>query len=132
MLTIEKFKEYIGYSDKGSPTASFALPPDSIIQLNFDLSQQICLNIIGNPDDVPTTATFESAVYFLGRYFLETRSKDGYQWESDISQILQERKVNPGIIDDKIHSAVLRQVTGMLTSDRDVASFMPEVSNESS
>ena len=131
-ISIEVFKEYLGYSDKSSPTVNFAVPPDSIIQLHLDLSQKICLNKIGNPDDVPTTPTFENSVYFLGRYFLETRSKEGKQWESDFSTLLQERRVNPGILEDKIHSAVMRVLTGMLSSDRDVLKFMPEVSNDSS
>ena len=112
---------------------SFNVPSDFILQLMLDQSQKICMGIIGNPSQTPDTPTFQAGVYFLGRYYLETRSKTGVQIENGIlAEILQERKVVQGIEDKKVHEGVLRILTGMLTADRNPKAFMPEVQSGSS
>ena len=112
---------------------SFSVPSDFILQLMLDQSQKICMGIIGNPSQTPDTPTFQAGVYFLGRYYLETRSKTGFQIENGFfTEVLQERKVVQGIEDKKVHEGVLRILTGMLTADRNPKAFMPEVQSGSS
>ena len=110
----------------------FNIPSDFILQLMLDQSQSKCMDIIGKPAQIPDTVSFRSGVYFLGRYYLETRSKIGFETENGVaSDILQERKVIQGI-EDKVHEGVMRVLTGMLTADRNPKAFMPEVQSESS
>ena len=109
------------------------LRPQSDFVLNLVLSQaqKICLGIAGL-SSAPDTPTFESAVYFLARYYLETRTKKQVQDSQDVTNsIWEEKNVNQGIEDTKVHKGVMRVLTGMLTADREVTAFMPEVDNES-
>ena len=109
----------------------FNNPSDKVLQRILNHSEKTCLNMIGKTT-APDTDSFDNSVYFLGRYILETRSKEGYQGEGEVSGVYSERVVNPGIGDDKIHLGVMRVLIGMLAGDRDVTAFMPEVSNDSS
>ena len=128
MITIEDFKKYcdIDTTNKGI-IARVYIPDDATLQLILDTSQKICLGMIGNPDDVPTTDTFKTGVFFLARYYLETRSKTGHQLEGDVT-IFTERRVVQGIEDLRTHQGVMRVLSGMLSSDRNVTAFMPEMS----
>ena len=104
---------------------------DSILQLILSHSEQICRQMIGNPSVSPKTASFELAVYFLGRYYVESRSKDGYKLDFDLT-IFTDSKSRAGIKGMKIHKGVMRILTGMLTPDRSPTDFMPEVSSVTS
>ena len=130
MITIEDFKNYCDLGNTKGIVNKFNVPDDATIQLILNQSQKICLGMIGNPDDVPTTDTFKTGVFFLGRYYLETRSKSGSQLEGDI-EIITERKVVQGIDDLRTHQGVMRVLSGMLASDRNPTAFMPELSNVS-
>ena len=105
-------------------------PSDSVLQLVLDQSTKVCLGMAGLSSP-PNTMTFEASVYFLGRYYLETRSKTQKQDTQDFATGWEEKLVNPGIEDKKVHEGVMRVLTGMLTPDRRVTDFMPEVQNES-
>lgn len=132
MINLENFKKYCDVGNTNSVLVKLNIIDDSVFQLALDIGQGICMNIIGNPDDVPTTNTFKGGVFFAGRYYLETRSKTGYQIESDAINIMSERKIIQGIEDMKTHKAFMRILIGMLTSDRNVTAFMPETTNGSS
>ena len=110
----------------------FNPPSDSVVRLVLSQAQRICMGMIGNPSEVPDTATFETGVYFLARYYLETRTKEQSQNEHAVAgTVWEEKVVNQGIEDTKIHEGVMRILTGILTADRAVTSFMPEVQNGS-
>jgi len=118
-------------SNKSYILGRLNIPSDSVLNLILSQAQKVCLGIAGL-SSAPDTPTFESAVYFLGRYYLETRTKQQRQdGQSVAGEIWEEKQVNQGIEDTKIHDAVMRILTGMLTADRDVTAFMPEVDNES-
>ena len=106
-------------------------PSNFLLRLMLNQSVAVCMGIIGSPAQMPTTDTFKGGVFFYGRYLLETRSKTGRQIGSDMtSGVFEERDVNPGIEDSKVHKAVMRILTGMLTPDREVTAFLPEVDDD--
>ena len=115
---------------EGYPLNRFRPPSDSVLNLILSQAQKVCLGIAGL-SSAPDTPTFEAGVYFLGRYYLETRTKKQSQIGFSI-HIVEGKFVNQGIEDTKVHDAVMRILTGMLTADREVTAFMPEVENESS
>ena len=132
MIDLENFKKYCDFGNQTAVLSRFNIPDDDTLQLCLDLGQAKCLDIIGKTTP-PETTTFKAGVFFAGRYYLETRSKTGYQIENGIiDDVIQERKVTPGIDDLKVHQGVMRILTGILASDRSPKAFMPEVSNESS
>ena len=111
---------------------NFNPPSDSVVRLVLSQAQTICMGMIGNPAQAPDTATFEAGVYFLARYYLETRTKEQHQNTNEVvGPIWEEKVVNQGIEDTKVHEGVMRILTGILTADRAVNSFMPEVQNGS-
>ena len=106
-------------------------PSDFVLRLTLNQSISVCMGIIGSPTEIPTTETFKGGVFFYGRYLVETRSKVGRQTGSDITQgVFDEKEVNPGIEDSKVHEGVMRILTGMLTPDRAVTAFLPEVDDD--
>lgn len=120
-------------SNNASIINKFNIPSDFVLQLMLDQAQRKCLDMIGNPSETPDTPSFRGGVYFLGRYYLETRSKSGFQTENGLlTELIQERRVVPGIEDTKIHGGIMRVLTGMLVADRNPKAFMPEVQSESS
>ena len=115
---------------KGYTVNKINIPSDSVLALILYQAQKICLGMTGL-SSAPDTQTFESAVYFLGRYYLETRTKQQSQIDFDIT-VFDQKLVNQGIEGIEVHKGVMRILTGMLNADRQVTSFMPEVENESS
>ena len=71
---------------KGHTLNKLNIPSDSVLNLILDQAQKICLGITGL-SSAPDTQTFESAVYFLGRYYLETRTKQQSQSDFEISNL---------------------------------------------
>ena len=116
---------------EGYAINKFNIPSDFVLNLILAQAQKICLGITGL-SSAPDTPPFETAVYFLGRYYLETRTKQQSQSDFEISNLFDQKIVNQGIEDIKVHEGVMRILTGMLTADRQVTSFMPEVENEPS
>lgn len=134
-ISLENTADFVGGSDNrpedvnvSSVLSQIQKAPDSVLQLVLDQSQPICMNIIGNPSSVPTTKTFEGGVFFLARYFLENRTKEKITLSSDMTEgVFKEDSVNYGIQNKKVHEGIMRILTGMLTPDRIVTAFMPEV-----
>ena len=129
----------LAFTDGSDPVAEFSSssftkqlnnPSNNVLNLILQQSEKVCMSIIGNPLNVPATVTFKAGVFFLGRYYVETRSKTGFQIEGEVPNIFQERAVNPGIEDTKVHEGVMRILTGMLSQDRAVNVFMPEVESD--
>ena len=72
---------------EGYAINKFNIPSDFVLNLILAQAQKICLGITGL-SSAPDTPPFETAVYFLGRYYLETRTKQQSQSDFEISNLL--------------------------------------------